>query len=497
MINFFDKIPKGIFSPLSRRSKAIYIYALLSLYHILKTQKKDIKKSDFYAYLKNNSSEDLLELFSVESDILEDRDDDEKVDLGKDNDSLLDESGINKKLNYIIRKLSQCGWYRLAKDPKTGVEYIYVPDYSIELMKLFTDLTYNAKSYLPLVHQTYAELKMVDDTEDDYIYRALLNARKNAERLEDNVILLKQQISVFGNRLTEVFDPNVALTQHFDEYRDDIADKYYHPMKTFDSLGLYAQPTIKILKKWLDSKRIIDLLVKNAKNEPENRKTDIKTLTIDILKMIQDIIDIFSSLNAAFNEIDQANSDYTEAVRRKVNYLSSSDKTIKGKIDRIILSLRSELYNNPSLDYEELPLLSKTRESVNIGRHGFVDSASLTMPIKRGSEEFGEPMFLDDGILDADREASLTTFLERDVNRFSNESIKNLFDETSKEESSVDTTNFKFDTIEDIVLYIFGVNAALTNKIPYKAEKISNRIETKNWYMPLYKFEKIKKKGDK
>ena len=497
MNSLFDKVPEGLFAPLSRKFRSIYAYSLVSLYHILRTQKNDIKRSDFYAFLKNNGDE-LLSFFSVESDMLDDKTDAEKVDE-KENRELInaDEFGLGKKINYIIKKLAKCGWYRLAKDPKVNTEYIFIPDYSIEILKVMNSLTSSEKTYLPLVHQTYAELKMEDDAEDDYMYRALVNARKNADSLELNVILLKQQIYVFGNRLSEVFDPNVALSQHFDEYRDDISEPYYHPMKTFDSLGLFAQPTINILNKWIRSQRIISRIVKSAKNEPVNKNVDIATLTSNVIKMIQEVIDIFSSLSESFNEIDRANSDYTEAVQRKVNYLSSSDKTVKGKIDSILLALRNELANNPGANYEDLKILSVANRTINIARHGFVDSASLNMPFKRRVEEYAEPLFFDEGILDADRDEAMSLFSERDVEKFSRESITSYFDTSVNEKTSMETLDFKFNTLDELVLYIYGVNSALSGTIPYKATKLSPCVEHDEWFMPNYLFEKIKGKGEK
>lgn len=498
MNSLFDKVPAGLFAPLSRKSRSTYAYALVSLYHILRTQKSDIKRSDFYAFLKNNG-DTLLDLFSIESDMLDDKSDEEKVDIAKDSkeNPIFEDSGLNRKINYIIKKLAKCGWYRISKDPKLNTEYLYIPDYSIELLRVMNNLTSSEKTYLPLVHQTYAELKMEDEAEDDYMYRALLNARKNADTLELNVILLKQQIYVFGNRLSEVFDPNIALSQHFDEYRDDISIPYYHPMKTFDSLGLFAQPTINILNRWLRSKRVIQTIVKSARNEPMNKNIDVATLTSNVIKMIQDIIDIFSSLSESFNEIDRANSDYTEAVQRKVNYLSSSDKTIKGKIDSILLALRNEMATNPNLSYEDLPILNAANRTINLARHGFVDSASLNMPFKRRVEEYAEPLFFDEGILDEDRNSALSEFLEKDVEKFSRGSIINYFDATSKENETVETTDFNFKSLDDLVLYIYGVNSALAGTIPYKAKKLSPCVEHEEWFMPDYLFERKKGREDK
>lgn len=494
MNRLFDKVPEDFFSPLSRKYKAIYAFSLVSLYHMLKLYKTDIKKADYVQFLRSQG-EEILSLFNVEMDRLDDKDEDEKIEM----DVLLnpeDESSIlASKVNYVIRKLAKCGWFILSKDPKTKVEYVFIPAYSIQFLKLLNDLTSDAGSYLPLVHQTYAELKMEDEKEDDYMYRALLNAKTNADALEMNVTLLRQQICVFGNKLTNVLDPNVALKQHFDEYRIDVSEKYYHPMKTFDSLGLYAQPTIAILKKWLTSERIITLIVKEAKTEPTNQGKEIGEVTSYVIKLISSIIDIFSRLSSQFNDIDKANANYTEAVQKKVNYLSSTDKTIKGKIDRIILSMASEIKNNPALRYEEMPILTKADDCLCFYRQGCLDSFSMTMPFKRkGPQMDEEPLLMEDDIIPDEASEFVTGAFDEELNRFSDKAIKEFIDRNMGAKNEMLTTDIEVKDTDELVLMILGTLKAMLGLIPYQAEKVSDRVEFAGYYMPLYKFTREKQK---
>lgn len=493
----FDKVPEDLFSPLSRKYKAIYAFSLVSLYHLLKLHKTNIKKNDYTMLLKNKG-EEIFSLFSVETDRLDDKNDGEKVEVDQFFNSDDSSSVISAKVNYIVRKLAKCGWYIISKDPKTKIEYIYIPAYSIQFLKLLNDLTSDASSYLPLVHQTYAELKMEDEKEDDYMYRSLLNAKTNADELEMNVTLLRQQICVFGNRLTNVLDPNQALKQHFDEYRVDVSEKYYHPMKTFDSLGLYAQPTIAILKRWLNSERIITLIVKEAKTEPINRGKDTSEMTTIVIKLISNIIDIFSRLASSFNDIDQANANYTEAVQKKVNYLSSTDKTIKGKIDRIILALAQEIQANPALKYEELPVLEKASETLSFFRQGYLDAFSLMMPFKRKSNEIDdEPLPLADDFFPDEASDYMTSIFDEQLNRFSDQAIASFMAKAMGEKDEMLTSDIEIHDTDEMVLTILGTLKSMLGLIPYKAEKVADRIDYAGFYMPQYKFTKEKRKGNR
>ena len=486
MARLFDRIPGDLFSPLSRKYKAIYAFALVCLYRCLKLFKDDIKRSDYVGMLRSQGQE-MMDLFSVEMDQLDDKDEETKVPLERDTDD------FSSKINYVVRKLSSCGWFIISRNPRTNVEYIYIPAYAIQLLRLLDELTSDIGSYLPLVHQTYAELKMEDEKEDDYMYRSLLNARHNADAIEMSVTLLKQQICVFGNRLTSVLDPNVALKQHFDEYRVSISDRYYHPMKTFDSLGLYAQPTIRILKRWLSSERLITLMVREAKSEPINRTRKEQDIAKDIIKTINEIVDIFSRLSLAFNDIDAANAKYTEAVQKKVNYLSATDKTVKGKIDKIILSMANEIKSNPALHYEELPVCVKARDSLLLLRQGYFDSRSLTLPFRRAIAEDTELMPMDDDFLltDEDREGLLK--IDEDVNRFSDFAIASFLDRFFEGKDEITTYDIKIETMDDLVLMILAILKCKLHLLPYKAEKVEDKIDYAGYEMPLYRFKRIKR----
>lgn len=502
--NLFDKIPGELFTPLTSRYKSVYSYCLISLYRLFRTQKQDVKRSD-YADLLKSQSEDILALFKLQYKEIEDelnkgdyninkndKDKNESEETISHNDiEKLDD--LNDKINYIIRTLSSSGWFIIMKISASKAERILIPAYSFKFLKLLNDLTTDSSSYLPIVHQTYAELKMEDEKEDDYMYRALLNARANADTIDLSVMLLRQQIQVFGNRLDNVFDPNQVLKQHFDEYRVDISDKYYHPMKTFDSLGLYAQPTITILSSWLTSERKLTRLILDAKTEPMNKDKGEDILAKEIIKTIQDIIDIFSRLQKNFNEIDKANAKYTEAVQKKVNYLSSSDKTIKGKIDKIILTMANEIKNNLALSYDEMPTLVAARDCLNINRAGFIDYDSVTLPIKRTLISDSDPLPMQDD-LDSDDFLAISDKLDEDLNRFSDSAILDFVNKLIADRRSANTDEVSFENNDNFILMILAILKSSMESIPFSIEKLKDMIEHEGYYMPLYEFKRIKEK---
>lgn len=479
-MKLFDRIPENFFSLLSRKYKSVYAFSLLTLYETLKLYKTRIKKADYLSLLRSHGA-DLMALFDIALDRQDDNDDDDSEDITNE----VGDSTLAIKTNYICRKLVKSGWMEIQRDIKSNVDYIYLPSYSIKMLELISSFTSDASLYLPLVHQTYSELKLEDEKEDDFMYRSLANARKNADELELSVTLLHHSINVFGYKLSSLLSPNDVLREHFDNYKVEIGDKLYHPMKTYDSLGLYAMPTIAILKRWLHDERIVGKLATQARADSTNVGKKSNELVTHVIKTLQETIDIFSNLNRAFNDIDKANADYTEAVQRKVNYLSSADKSIKGKLDAIILAMAKDLTTVE--DYEDSEMVKKANDTISIYRQGIIDSDSLTMPFRRNDREEGELLPIEDALLDDN--TLLNDFLDREVNQFGVEAVEDFMIKAFNGKKVIDISEVQLGDMSDIILLILAIVRSEFGESFFTIDKYSDEnVKNGRFLVPAYRF---------
>ncbi len=487
MTNLFTKIPENFFSILSRKYKAVYSVALLALYDTLKIYKTRIKKSDYLEIL-NSKLSDMMSLFELSIDRLDDKNSDDEVTSNEP----IDEHSSAVKIYYIVRKLEVTGWIEIEKDIRTNIEYVYIPNYAFKFLELFSSLVTDVAMYLPLVHQTYSELKLEDEKEDDYMFKTVLNCRRNVEELELNVTILYHSICVFGHQLTNVFSPNEALRQHFDSFQIEINDKLYHPMKTYDSLGLYAIPTIAILNKWLDSERIMDRLIAQAKNEPNLvGKTD-EELEQFVFKTIQEIIDKLHKLHNSFEDIDAANANYTEAVQKKVNYLSSSDKTIQGKIKDILVRASMAIKASDE-DYDQIPFIQKMSNTLSIYQQGCIDSDSLTMPYRRSEKPVDDELVvLADPFDPTDDDFADELFAE--YSRYGAEGIDDFMIEAFGNKDEITTGDIDFNDMDDFILFILATVRAELDLMFCKMERIDEPFEIIKQGFILPNFHFVKKR---
>jgi len=487
-VRLFERLPENLFSPLARKYRAIYAYALITLYQCMKIYKSRILKSDYMSMLRSNGT-DIVSLFNVAIDLREEENDESGVDIEVNDVESAD------KFAYIVRKLAACGWFQIDKDYKTGEDLIFLPAYSIRLLGLLDQMTSDVSSYMPLVHQTYSELALEDEQEDDYMYRSLANAVKNADVLETSVTLLHHSIVIYNHRLTSVFSPNEALHQHFDDYKKQVGDSIYHPMKTYDSLGLYSRPTITILTRWLRDERIIAKLSYQAKQDKETngKKITIAEATDLVIESLNYVIDVFERLNKSFDEIDVVNSNYTEAVQRKVNYLSGADKSIKGKLDKVCSTLAKEFKKNPNLHEENSETLRKAIDSIEVSRVGIFDPDSLYMPFRRERREEEEPMGIIDDLSLFDDNGLMNDFLSSEVSQYSEEAVDEFMRKQFGLKRKIKTTDVEINTIDDLILLILAIVKAEFDTSFFTITRIEDKeVISCGYRMPLYELEKRK-----
>ena len=375
-MNLFDIIPENYFGLFGGKNKAIYLDSLMVLYNLLESDEAFIKKSDFVKTLRERGKE--LESFTYE---------DEEFDATQDN-SLLAETASGKA-GYIVKRLEETGWIDVMMDPDTFEESIIMPQYSILILKAFKDIISDEESpYMALVHATYSELKLEDEEQDELMYATLSRCYDNTKRLKVELITINHSIRIFQNRLSKLFDTNRVLHDYFDVYKNKIVDRYYHPLKTFDSVAKFKRPIIRILDRWINDRNLREKITRQAvlSNPTETREA----MEADVIEKINYITDTYEKLNATISSIDRENNAYTKSSANKILYLNNNDKTIKGHLENILKE-----YAKSTNDPRRLrKILTKMQDSIYFYEQGYINGDSLTLPILRKIREDDLPMEL-------------------------------------------------------------------------------------------------------
>lgn len=472
-MNLFNKIPDNFFSILSSKNKNIYGLAIVTLYDCLTLYHNRIRKSDFLDLLKNRG-EGLVKNLIIEEE-----------DYGDDK-SLIYEPTLQGKYNLIVKRLVDTGWIILDQDIKTGVEYILIPSYSMSMLKIVYEfVSDNETQYVSNVRSTYADLQYEDENQSDYMYRALVNAVNKTRDLELEVTKLDHSIRVFHKQLANMFSPNEVLNQHFDIAREDVVDPIYHPLKTNDSIILYNGPISSILKRWLNTEEVFNKIVSQALVLNSTLKTKEEAQS-DVIKKINYIQDTYNKLTEEMGDIDKAQSNYTKATTEKVIYLNNSDKTIKGKLETIFLSL-AKVINGEANGYQNI--VKDVNNSLLFYQQGYIDSDSLTKPYRRNERFEGEPMAIDD--FEQEANEGLMQSLLQIMDAYSDEKIMDFMANAFKDEDEIDVKKIPVKSVEDFIMVILGTVKADSRTSFYdfvRPSDVEYLTKEEKYEMPNYQY---------
>ena len=470
-MNLFDIIPGNYFSLFAGKNRAVYLESLLVLYNLLESEESYIKKSDFIKTLKDKAKD--IESFTYE---------DEEFDATQDDALLL--NTLSGKTSFIVRRLEETGWIDIMMDPDTFEEGIILPQYSIIILKAFKDIISDEESpYVGLVHSTYSELKLEDEEQDDLMYSTLVRCYETTKKLKVELITISHSIRIFQNRLSKLFDTNRVLHDYFDVYKNKISDRYYHPLKTFDSVTKFKRPIIKILDKWLSTDEIRNKLITQGMiNSPSSDKKDVES---DVIEKINYITDTYEKLNATISSIDKENNAYTKSSTNKILYLNNNDKTIKGYLENIMKIYARNINSNSTRNVTTI--LSKMQDSIYFYEQGYINSDSLTLPILRRIREEGVPMEIFD--YDGDTSDLLNNFLDQTSSIYTDDKVYNFMLEAFGDKEEIGVTDIPLVNFDALICLILAIIKKDDDNCFYYVEQVDrSRIHTGGYIVPNFKF---------
>ncbi len=360
VMELFKKVPSNFFGILASPNKEIYIQALLALYKAFQTE-WSIRQDTLIVYLIDELDELVF-----------------NYALDETEENEVKEKNSSAYAHLILRKLKDTAWIELEMGTVDFIEYISIPDYSYKIIEVLYEIISDEADteYNRYVYSTYSVLKMSKENNSDY-KTAIDSSYEQTKALFDKLKLLYNNIRRYHRQLASHHETNQILSEHFDEFKENLADKIYHPIKTFDSVHRFKTPILAILKDWLYDNEILEKIADEAwirERKKSESETDFKEKTIENAKeKLVKIIDIYESMDQLLKEIDKKNTEYTKATFDRIDFLLNTDRSIKGKLKEIIKTLsadNTEKWND------------KINDSLNFSPQLILDENSLYSPRK-------------------------------------------------------------------------------------------------------------------
>lgn len=461
-MKLFDIIPQNLFTLLASPNRVIYINSLFVIRKAFK-QEMSIRKDDLVSMLISSMDEEIMEMeFQDDSEIL-DAEETKTVD------------SLSGRAHFIIRRLKETGWIDTEYQVDSFDENITLPEYTVKLVNLLYSLTEEQqKEYNSFVYNTYAAIKVADQERDDFMINALLTAYDNTVHLVDELKTLHNNIRRYHQQLNEYISVNDILKGHFDEYKNLIMDKIYHPLKTMDSVPRFKAPIQKILNSWLSDYPLRKHMAEQAVlRKYTDREEAIEGVTIKI----GDILDIYEKLDGMLEEIDRKNAAYTRASVEKMQYLLNTDRSIKGKLVELLSRCTPE--NEKS---EET--IARLSEIISLYSQGYVEEKSLYIRTSRTRDKNEKPLEIrsDEGTERDD--IYLRQFMEKVKNSYNHARVMAYVKELMSGSDVISSREIRLANDEEFILLMLATLKSVEKNVFYRIEFLDNAIHSNGYRVP-------------
>lgn len=466
-MRLFEIVPTKFYSILNGKNKSIYVSSLILLYKLISENEMVIKKDEFSRALKEKLKTEIDD-FSIEE---------EDTDL--DSQSI----AIGGKASIILRRLEETGWIVIELDPETLEEYIILPSYSIKsISTLFEIENESSEGYSSLVHTTYSELVLENNEKDEFMYATLLRAYQNTKQLRLDLITLSHSIRIYQNKLSSLYSSNDVLHSYYDNYKELISDRLYHPLKTFDSVTRFKRPIISMLSDWLKDEEIKNTLIRQVMVFNKNITTK-EQAELEVIEKINYICDSYESLNKMIDQIDKSHRDYTKSSTNKILYLNNSDKSIKGCLETILTSF-GKYKGSPKVLRD---VLSSMQGSISLYDNGYINSDSVTLPFMRRFIYSQEPLqIMNEDLL---TETAMQNFLSQVNGMFTDDMVFKFMEEVFEDRNELNIEDIKIYNFDILILIILATVKRSDPNAFYDVDFSSKeKVRTQGYIVPKLRF---------
>ena len=362
-MTLFDVIQDRFFSILASKNKYIYVETLCIIDDLISNRLK-ISKDELCDKISNNLENEIINYIPTDD---EDVSDDMEMNL----------TGRAKRIINILKKF---GWIDMEYNSNTFNEDIILPKYSQKFIKIIKELINgeSEKSYA-YVLTTYSTLKVADNEDDSDKSTALNIAYNNTISLIDSFKHTYHNINTYYQNQLNIANVNDLLKEHFDSYRSSVVKKYIYPMYTQNSVVKFRRNIINIIEKWRYDNDVMQGLIEFEKS---TRGVSDDEAINSIYHKINFIKNTYDGAEENYVKIiENRDSEYIRATTAKIEYLTNSDRSIKGKIVDILNNMGK--FGESNFDESD--------DVIEIYSNSYIDETSLYRERKKSERYSGEP----------------------------------------------------------------------------------------------------------
>lgn len=335
-MNLYDVIPDNFFSLLSSKNRSLYVAAILETFKVY-------EMGSILGIDKKIIIDDLAHYFEcINSSITEIIDTDE---LDPEDDE--DISSKKSLAYFVVRRMSECGWI-YVDITNDYVEIVNFYDYAITFIEALMDVypfSYaddsdelyipNKNEYQGYIFTIYSLLAQTE----------VIDSQMLLSQVYSNTKMLIRSLRKLDSRLkdyiTSVIDNSEIkdLMDRLVQYKSELFDLTYAKIKTSDNINKYRLAIVEKLESFQNDDKTMHLI---ALDYLPRFKNDEALALKKANRDIDEIIDVFNSIDDIVSEIDLKNKTYINSTIGKVKFLLAEEDNVIGKLNTILKFIKDE-----------------------------------------------------------------------------------------------------------------------------------------------------------
>lgn len=458
-MELFNVIPENFFSLLSSKNKKIYVALMVETFKIYETGsilgiEKKIVVDELVHYLETNRYD-----YAVEDT------EDEEANPKSNRDLA----------NYCLRRMEECGWIYVDIS-NDYVEILNFTDAGIIFTEAIMEAmgkayypsdetedeapaSYNDKEYQGYIYTIYSLL-----SSDSIEYSVIIQeVYKNTKLLLRAIRKLDSRLKTYISSVFETVEVK-DLMDNLVSYRENFVEQGYAKLKMSDNINRYKLRIVSKLEEYENSYDIVKAISLNYPNVTEDKACEKAVRDID------EIIDVFNSLDEMITEIDEKSKTYINNTIAKIKFLLSEDDNIIGKVNQILKYVRKSNQEG-KIDKAIRQVSQMYKLEANRG----LSESSIYIP--RGAYKRNYNLMLDDSnpLADFDIESD---FIKQYQTPYSEKVAEDFLVSHLKDDRMYGSDVILYDTSQDIcMLAIYAILYALDNQDYYEVYVLDKKIE--------------------
>ncbi|MBN2504060.1 MAG: hypothetical protein JXB20_01830 [Bacilli bacterium] len=453
-MELFQIIPANFFNLLSGKNQSLYVNTLFEVFKAYEQgsilgMDKQIAQQVIIEYLEMHPTEEVDE---VEAD-----------------------ATIRDKANQILRRYEECEWIDVDVN-NDYVEILNFRDYAItviealksinqDVMYGYEDENHEFRGYIftaySLLMNEHVEYSMVIDQ----VYKNTIAFVREIRKLDSR---LKFYIRSIIDK-SEIRD----LIHLLVNYKVELVDQAYYRLKTSDNVNKYKLEIIKKLEQYQQNPVVMEIIAREYLPKSNN---NYELAKVKANKKIDDMIDIYNSLEWIIDEIDNKNKVYVNTTIAKIKFLLNDDENVIGKLNRILK------FTAHQVKQRKTEKAMKTIQPLfTLHQHQQIANSSIYTP--RGAYQKAAAQYLQENEITPSNQLQEDFYREFETN-YSSDVIKKYLLEYFKTKSSIKASDIlRSDMSDEAIMRLLYILIYAGDELDYSIIPLKTDIEHKKFQL--------------